>query len=246
MIISRRQRESLLDEVSRMLANKQNVAFANHAKIADRVSNGDLALYMDSAKKEFVMKYGNNNIRFNPKDKSITDLSSILFSDKSTLQGITSTPSSNDKIAISAKWAYTHYQDTLKRMKKWNPEGLNILQGEATITGITEQRQGAISSTELVGNVERSVVQSSHITEPLFWVHNQCKRHALNMLLNTAKGAWQDTGKNKLQYVFDNGERAFLNIPQDFYYQDMDVFVSDTSKDLENINKLQQLIQPAM
>ena len=121
-----------------------------------------------------------------------------------------------------------------------------IEQLAGTITGITEQRQGAISSTELVGNVERSVVQSSHITEPLFWVHNQCKRHALNMLLNTAKGAWQDTGKNKLQYIFDNGERAFLNIPQDFYYQDMDVFVSDTSKDLENINKLQQLIQPAM
>ena len=139
MIISRRQRESLLDEVSRMLANKQNVAFANHAKIADRVSNGDLALFMDSAKKEFVMKYGNNNIRFNPKERSITDLSSIVFSNKSTLQGITSVPSSNDKIAISSKWAYTHYQDTLKRMKKWNPEGLNILQGEATITGITDE-----------------------------------------------------------------------------------------------------------
>lgn len=121
-----------------------------------------------------------------------------------------------------------------------------IEQLAGTITGITEQRQGAISTSELVGNVERSVIQSSHITEPLFWVHNQCKRHALNMLLNTAKGAWQDTGKNKLQYVFDNGERAFLNIPQDFYYEDMDVFVSDTSKDLENINKLQQLIQPAM
>ena len=139
MIISRRQRESLLDEVSRMLANKQNVAFANHAKIADRISNGDLALFMDSAKKEFVMKYGNNNIRFNPKEKNITDLSSIVFSDKSILQGITSTPSSNDKIAISSKWAYTHYQDTLKRMKKWNPEGLNIFQGEATITGITDE-----------------------------------------------------------------------------------------------------------
>lgn len=70
-----------------------------------------------------------------------------------------------------------------------------IEQLAGTITGITEQRQGAISASELVGNVERSVVQSSHITEPLFWVHNQCKRHVLNMLLNTAKGAWQDTGK---------------------------------------------------
>lgn len=115
-----------------------------------------------------------------------------------------------------------------------------------TISGITTQREGAVSSSEMVGNVERSVVQSSHITEPLFWVHNQCKRRVLNMLLNTAKGAWEETGKKKLQYIFDNGERAFLDITPKFYYEDMDVFVSDTSKDLENIQKLQQLIQPAM
>lgn len=115
-----------------------------------------------------------------------------------------------------------------------------------TISGITEQREGAVSASELVGNVERSVIQSSHITEPLFWVHNQVKRHVLNALLNTAKGAWEETGKTKLQYIFDNGERAFLDISPKFYYEDMDVFVSDTSKDLENIQKLQQLIQPAM
>ena len=121
-----------------------------------------------------------------------------------------------------------------------------IEQLAGTISGITEQRQGAISSTELVGNVERSVIQSSHITEPLFWAHNQCKRHALNMLLNTAKGAWEQTGKKKLSYIFDNGERAYLDIADKFYYEDMDVFVSDTSKDMENIQKLQQLIQPAM
>ena len=121
-----------------------------------------------------------------------------------------------------------------------------IEQLAGTISGITQQREGAVSSSEMVGNVERSVVQSSHITEPLFWVHNQCKRRVLNMLLNTAKGAWEETGKKKLQYVFDNGERAFLDITPKFYYEDMDVFVSDTSKDLENIQKLQQLIQPAM
>ena len=115
-----------------------------------------------------------------------------------------------------------------------------------TISGITSQREGAISTSELVGNVERSVTQSSHITEPLFWVHNQCKRHVMTMLLNTAKGAWEGTGKQKLSYVFDNGERAFLDIAKKFYYEDMDVFVSDTSKDIENIQKLQQLIQPAM
>ena len=115
-----------------------------------------------------------------------------------------------------------------------------------TISGITEQRTGAISTSELVGNVERSVVQSSHITEPLFWVHNQCKRRVLNMLVNVAKGAWEETGKKKLSYIFDNGERAFIDINEKFYYEDVDIFVSDTSKDVENIQKLQQLIQPAM
>lgn len=121
-----------------------------------------------------------------------------------------------------------------------------IEQLAGTISGITQQREGQVSTSEMVGNVERSVVQSSHITEPLFWVHNQCKRHVMNMLLNTAKGAWEETGKRKLSYVFDNGERAFIDIDKKFYYEDMDVFVSDTSKDVENIQKLQQLIQPAM
>ena len=121
-----------------------------------------------------------------------------------------------------------------------------IEQLAGTLTGITQQRMGEITTSELVGSVERAVIQSSNVTEPLFWVHNQCKRRALNMLLNTAKGAWEETGKKKLSYVFDNGERAFLDIADKFYYEDMDVFVSDTSKDLENIQKLQQLIQPAM
>lgn len=34
------------------------------------------------------------------------------------------------------------------------------------ISGVSKQREGSISSNELVGNVERSVVQSAHITEP--------------------------------------------------------------------------------
>jgi hypothetical protein len=40
------------------------------------------------------------------------------------------------------------------------------------ISGVSKQREGSIASNELVGNVERSVVQSAHITEPWFWVHN--------------------------------------------------------------------------
>ena len=114
------------------------------------------------------------------------------------------------------------------------------------LSGVSPQRQGAISSNELVGNVERSVVQSSHITEPLFWLHNQCKRRVFNMLLNTAKGAWQGSGKMKLQYIFNDVERAFIDIDPRFYYEDMDIFCSDASKDAQNMEVMKSLIQPAM
>ena len=121
-----------------------------------------------------------------------------------------------------------------------------IEQMAGELSGITPQRQGAVSSNELVGNVERSVTQSSHITEPLFWMHNQCKRRVLNMLLNTAKGAWQDSGKKKLHYIFDDIERAYLDIEDSFYNEDFDIFVSDSTKDAQNIEALKSLIQPAM
>lgn len=114
------------------------------------------------------------------------------------------------------------------------------------LSGVSAQRQGSISSNELVGNVERSVVQSSHITEPLFWLHNQCKRRSLRMLLNTAKAAWSASGKKKLQYLFDDATRAFLDIPEAFYYEDMDVLVSDSTRDQQNIDAIRSLLQPAM
>jgi hypothetical protein len=66
------------------------------------------------------------------------------------------------------------------------------------------------------------------------------------MLLNTAKAAWADSGKKKLSYIYDDAERAFLDICPEFYYEDMDVFVTDSSKDSENIEALKTLIQPAM
>lgn len=113
------------------------------------------------------------------------------------------------------------------------------------ITGVSKQREGSISSNELVGNVERSVVQSVHITEPWFWTHNQVKKEALQMLLNTAKYAWKDNKVN-INYVLDDATRAFLTLSDDFLYEDMDVFVEDTTKNQQQIEALKNLMQPAM
>jgi hypothetical protein len=114
------------------------------------------------------------------------------------------------------------------------------------ISGISRQRQGAISSSELVGNVERSVTQSANITEPLFWIHNQAKKNALRILLNTAKEAWRSSGRKNIQYIFNDSTRTFMDLSENFFYEDYDIFVSDSTKDQQNIEQLKSLYQPAM
>lgn len=113
------------------------------------------------------------------------------------------------------------------------------------LSGVSPQRQGAISSNELVGNVERSVIQSAHITEMWFWQHNQVKKRVLSMLLDIAKYTWKDT-KKYLHYVLDDGTRTFLQIDDNFPYEDFDIFISDSTKDNQAIEQLKNLIQPAM
>jgi hypothetical protein len=73
------------------------------------------------------------------------------------------------------------------------------------------------------------VVQSAHITEPWFWIHNQVKKECITMLLDTAKFAWKDN-KTCIQYILDDATRAFLTLSDNFFYEDYDIFVEDTTK----------------
>ena len=143
MILSRRQRESLLDEMTRMLANKQHVAFANHSKIAERVSNGDLAFYIDSTKKEFVVKYTDKTMKFNAKEKTFSELNALIFENKQKITGISdSTNKSSSTIALSTKWGKTMDVDITaikNKFRSWNPSGFNISASQAVIEGITDE-----------------------------------------------------------------------------------------------------------
>ena len=115
----------------------------------------------------------------------------------------------------------------------------------AKLTGITPQRQGQVAASELVGNTNIAVNMSYHITEPWFWNHNQVKRRVLTMLLNTSKAAWKDS-KRYLSYVLDDATRAFIQLSDNFFYEDMDIFVDDSTKNQQYIDQLKQLLQPAM
>lgn len=115
----------------------------------------------------------------------------------------------------------------------------------ARLTGITPQRQGSVAASELVGNVNQAITQSYHITEPWFWVHNQVKKQVLTMLLDTARYAWKDN-KTVLNYILDDATRAFVTLSDSFFYEDMDIFVDDSTKERNELEQLRQLMQPAM
>lgn len=114
------------------------------------------------------------------------------------------------------------------------------------ISGVSRQRQGSVATSELVGNVERAVIQSSHITEPWFWLHNQAKKNAITNILNVAKYAWAMNPNKKLHYIMDDATRVFLEITDDFIYSDFDVFVSDSTKEHQRLESLKTLLQSAM
>lgn len=114
------------------------------------------------------------------------------------------------------------------------------------MVGISKQRQGSISSNELVGNVERSVIQSSHITEPLFWKHNQVKKRVYTALLREARAAWSDSKQKKLHFIMDDTSRAFIDIDEDFLLADLGIFMSDSSKEDRDIQALKNLGQAAV
>lgn len=120
---------------------------------------------------------------------------------------------------------------------------LEFLKNEiADITGITEQRLGNIKSTETVGGVERSVMQSSAITESLFFTHREVVREVLQAVLDVTKFIWK-SGK-KVSYVLNDLQRKFFEVTDaNFLYEDMGVFISNSTKDMAVLQTLKQMAQ---
>jgi hypothetical protein len=99
--------------------------------------------------------------------------------------------------------------------------------------GVPPQRLGAISNQELVGNVERSIVQSSLVTEDLFRMHNLTKLDVCEAILEVAKDVYKDDSK-VLQYVTDDLQTVMFQLDgMEFNNADYGVFVTDDNKDME-------------
>ena len=112
------------------------------------------------------------------------------------------------------------------------------------ITGVSPQREGAVEQYEYVGNVQRSVVQSSLATEGWFYQHNELKKIVYERLANLMKLSW--AGGKHAGYVLGDGGYAFLNVLPDVALNDYGVFIGDAGKDDSLKGVIQQMSQAAL
>jgi hypothetical protein len=113
------------------------------------------------------------------------------------------------------------------------------------IVGITPQREGMTNASETATSTRASITNSSYITEPWFYIHNEVKKKVLSALLETAKFAYP--GQKKLHYILDDVQRVFTEIDMEkFSDSDYGVFISNSSRDNMIFTKLEQLAGMAL
>lgn len=119
---------------------------------------------------------------------------------------------------------------------------LNFIERQvAYSSGVSDQRLGQITHTETVGGIERSVTQSSHITEPLFNTHMQTILRTIQVLLDTTVQCARND-PSILQYISDEAANYIINLnDEQLSVSDFGIFVTDEDEDKEDLNSLKRL-----
>lgn len=113
--------------------------------------------------------------------------------------------------------------------------------------GITKQMEGAIGANEAVSNTRQNLVQSSHIIQPYFELHNNVKGNVLTALLNTAKVAYSVNQPKKLNYILDDMSLKMLTIDQNLLdISSFGLFISNSSKAHDAKQAVEGLAQAAL
>ena len=127
---------------------------------------------------------------------------------------------------------------------------INVLEWIANkigdMAGISRQREGQISNRETVGGVERATLQSSLITERIFFLHDSVKKRALECFIETAKIALKGR-KKKFDYILSDGSKQIMEIDGDEFAECDYGLVVDNSNGTQELNqKLDTLAQAAL
>lgn len=114
------------------------------------------------------------------------------------------------------------------------------------ITGITPQREGMTSNRETLGGINRSLQQSSFITEPYFYIHDNTKLRLLELNLETAKYCYQD--QSFAVSVMDDGLiQKVLNVDGKMLSETVyGMYLSDGRDDTELFNYIREYAHAAL
>ena len=113
------------------------------------------------------------------------------------------------------------------------------------IAGVSGAREGQIQNREAVGNVEREVAQTSHITEKWFAVDSNFRKRALTKFLECCKYAYKKNPK-KGQYLLDDMGMVMIDNFDEFVMTEFDIHISNSSSDTMLYNELKTLAQAAI
>lgn len=121
-----------------------------------------------------------------------------------------------------------------------------IKEAMSDIVGINRQREGQTYNRETVGGIERSVMQSSYITDWLFQQHDDTKKRVLTCFLEVAKGALRGRSK-KFEYILSDTSRKIMDISGDDFCECDYGLVVDNSNDTQKLyNNIETLAQAAL
>lgn len=129
-------------------------------------------------------------------------------------------------------------------------ENINLLEyiksEMSEVAGISRQREGQVSNRETVGGVERATLQSSHITEWYFLIHDDTKKRVLECFLETAKICLRGRTK-KFQYILNDATSKIMEIDGDEFAECDYGLVVDNGSGVQELNqKLDMLAQAAL
>ena len=113
--------------------------------------------------------------------------------------------------------------------------------------GITEHVEGQVGPHEAVGNTQQNLMQSSHILEPYFELHNTVKKNILTAIIEAAKVAYSGSQPRKLTYILDDLTKQVINLePAILDNSTLGIFVNNSMKTEEIKELLKQLTHAAL
>jgi hypothetical protein len=113
------------------------------------------------------------------------------------------------------------------------------------LAGVSGAREGQIQNREAVGNVEREVAQTSHITEKWFAVDSNFRKRVLEKFLDVAKFAYKKYPKRG-QYILDDMGSIMIQHFDEFAASEMDIHIGNATEDTQLFNEIKSLSQAAI